>query len=289
MTPLAAVLLCLVASLPLLGGSPGTLRGDPLGGAGAGASGAFSDVMQSARYSQSLSARAAARAALSGEEGRRAGCNLCGSAAVTHGVLWMDAGEWRAEYCLRCVKQQREDDVVCIRDGDDLQVTVRGEAPLDFVVLAGRCGACFRAAAWAPPLAHGGDNTAWWCEGHSRQGDILLGDVRCLAPGCTKRPRFSASLGFDGSPGMVSPTVGVVRLPSDALPSVGFDGSPAVASPAVGVTILPSDALPSLPIDSDALPSLPIDSDALPSLPIDSDALPSPAIDGKSSGGDVVE
>ena len=88
----------------------------------AGAIGAFGGVVQSARHAQSLSARAAARAVLAGEEGRRGGCNLCGSAAVTHGVLWMDAGEWRAEYCLRCVRQQREDDVVCIRDGDDLQV-----------------------------------------------------------------------------------------------------------------------------------------------------------------------
>jgi hypothetical protein len=76
------MLLALLAVIPAVGSSPGVTTGDPLGVAGAAARRAVSEKDGSAAV-----------------QGR--GCNLCGSAEVTHGVLWMDVGDWRAEYCRR--------------------------------------------------------------------------------------------------------------------------------------------------------------------------------------------
>eukprot|EP00802_Teleaulax_amphioxeia_P009831 Tamp_09853.p1 GENE.Tamp_09853~~Tamp_09853.p1 ORF type:complete len:508 (+),score=54.15 Tamp_09853:25-1524(+) len=80
-----------------------------------------------------------------------AGCNLCGSASVTHGVVCLTTGLWRAEYCRACTRQQREDAVVCSRWHDDLYVEVvrRGAGRQGrFLSLRGRCGLCFRSAVY---------------------------------------------------------------------------------------------------------------------------------------------
>lgn len=44
--------------------------------------------------------------------------------SVTHGVVCLATGLWRAEYCRACTRQQKEDGVVCSKWRDDLYVEV---------------------------------------------------------------------------------------------------------------------------------------------------------------------
>ena len=76
-------------------------------------------------------------------------CNLCGSKLVTHGVLCLASGLWRAEYCRACTRQQKEDGIVCSKWREDLYVEVLRESrgvDVHFLSLRGRCGLCYRKA-----------------------------------------------------------------------------------------------------------------------------------------------
>ncbi|EKX55287.1 hypothetical protein GUITHDRAFT_99069 [Guillardia theta CCMP2712] len=138
------------------------------------------------------------------------GCNLCGDEQIAYGLLCMSTGWWRAEYCSRCASQQKEEGVVCVKHGENIEVNVYNDTSDEFIELHGKW------RVWGPlnPLlkrlqgdaapAIGRQHTAvswqgcqWtiaatWCNFHKCRTDKPLSPPKCWTsiPGCGRAARF---------------------------------------------------------------------------------------------------